>query len=358
MTVVPPSNNDKAAINAALSAAGQAGGGIVDLDGSQSYTITGGSSGIVIGGNNVWLRGNGAKIRLSSSCSEDIVKIFSGGPLQNSGVSDFTIDANNFAVAGRGAVNLNSVVSGGFVRRVKVINQGVTGISVQGCNDFEVTDCYCKLNTPLNSQNHGILVTENIQQNNGLIARNHCVNTNMEIDGTYITVAENHIQGWKYGSGITMGPSQRTHSNVIADNICTDGVGVDVDITYVAGYELWTPRSSVTGNYAYNNSGNGIMIGGERMSVIGNVCLNNGQTRHAGDANGIYAQWNGQQGGTNCVIAGNVAGNIGNNTTQQYGYSENGSIRGNVIGVNNFNNNASNPMQLNSGTVVAVTRTT
>jgi hypothetical protein len=331
----PGINDDTAAINAALSRIGSSsGGGVLQLS-PRNYMLAGGTKHILIASNNVILRGAGkglTTLTLLNVADEDIVKIFSGGSLSNCGVSDLTIDAGSFVTAGHGAVNLNTVTDG-FVRNISVINQGQSGITAQGCTRFDISDNDTTLNVALNTQNHGILVAASTQNTYGVIARNRCTNSAMIFSGSQLLITGNYATNWKYGSGVTMGPDTFTHDNVISDNFMAGGTGIDVDGTYCAGYELWSPHSTVTGNIAQGNSGNGIMIGGEAMTCTGNLSYQNGVGNNTGDDNGIYLQTNGVQAGTDCIVAGNRC------YGQNYGFGRNVAVTTVRIGVNNFAGN-------------------
>ena len=323
---------DTTSIRNTINAAGATGGIVTFPPG-----IFGLSDYLPIPYNNVYLKGSGkgaTTLKLLNSVSEDIVKFFAGGFISNCGISDLTIDCGNFVVPSHGAVNLNNVLNNGFCCNVSIINMGQFGITVQGCSTFVVSGNDITLNTPINTQNNGILITAALQNINGKVIGNTCINTNIEADGRYLTINDNVVFNWMYGAGITVGPNTFTHDNNISGNVCHAGTGVDIDGTRVGGLEIWGARTSITNNKSFANSGNGIMIGGKKSTVTGNVCYDNGQTANPGDVSGIFAQFSdATENASDSIIVGNNCFNL-SGTTQQYGIGSNGAVTGLLLGQN------------------------
>lgn len=321
--------NDRTAIQATITAAGAGGnGGVVQLPPGIFAT----SDFLSITNSGVWIKGSGmgiTTIKLTGVPADSLFKFFGGSV--NCGISDLTIDQNNISNT-QPSVFAQGFSSGFFTRNIAIINNAAKfGITVQLCDTFDVSDNYINRTTAINSENHAILVTAAGQNSNGRITRNTCINTNIEIDGQYMTVEDNNVSNWKYGGGITMGPSAFSHDNIVRDNICHGSRGEDADLTFPAGIELFTARTVIANNRCFDNSGNGIVFGGPNSTCTGNICYDNGQSAHGGDVSGILLQDGGGGGkADNSCVTGNACFNL-NGVTQEFGIQVNNNVVGSII---------------------------
>ena len=338
---------DVAAINRAVATAHNVGGGIVIIP--TGVCVVGGGLNLKPQ-SNVYLRGQGQGATILKLLVPTANHIFANHDaatfqysVTNSGISDLTIDAGSYRAEPRyGAVFFDGA-SDFYVRNVKIIHMGAQGIIIQAAHNCDISNNSITLDSAYNTNNHGILATAAAPITNCTFNNNTINNTGMEISGARLTITGNKVTGWKYGAGIALGPDGYTHDNLIANNITSGGIGIDSDATYVAGLEIWSLRSIVTGNISFNNSGNGIMIGGQNSIVIGNITYDNGQSLHSGDRYGIYVQSNSFHGGAfTATISGTVmtvsAVSSGNNlaagqTVYGSGILPNTYITGQVSGI-------------------------
>lgn len=227
------------------------------------------------------------------------------------------------------------------------IKPQVEALLVNGGSNFVIEDNDFDMPTPSGSYNQAI----NISISAGSVGAHSVIGNRM--NGTALMsnggsglYQGNAVQNWKFGAGLTFGPEASGIFNRILDNLCVGGVGTDINDTCPPGIECWSPYSIIANNHCYNNSGDGIRIGGQRSIVRGNFCLNNGQT----NGSGIGAYSIPSALATSIIVGGNQCFDNQTTKTQTYGYAEyivgGPGIVANMIEGNNFDDNKTGTMLL------------
>lgn len=196
-------------------------------------------------------------------------------------------------------------------------------------------------------QNEAILVTEVSGGGlRGLVSSNRISGCGTLLCGRKIIIADNVIEDWKYGSGVTVGGTGCADLT-IRDNVISGGSGTDVNNTVVMGIENWSPDTIITGNRVSGCAGDGIYTAGPRGVVVGNVSINNGQLATfagagiaCGGSAGIHPD------GT--LVADNICTDTQATKTQAYGYIERYASSGITLRGNKLEGNKTGAMLLQS----------
>ncbi len=314
---------------------------------------------------NLTIRGAGigaTTIKLPTALAGYALYAFS---INNVSYSDFTFDAGSF-YSGAAANNASAAIyaqsiTGFYVRRVAINNIGTFGILGQGITTCAIEDSTFNLVNGSIYQNEAINFTQSLQNSYCNILRNNFTNVGIEPDGQYINISDNNFIGWKFGGGITTGPDTKSHHYRIERNfIVGSGAVIDVNVTYLTGVENWSFGSVISDNIVTNSCGAGILNGGKTSVISGNVVYDNVQCGIVGanTTGGIFNQYtNATYNGSSSIITGNQSFNSnGAAGSQIYGYAENASVTGNILGPNNFNTNKTAPVNLAATTNAAVWR--
>ena len=138
------------------------------------------------------------------------------------------------------------------------------------------------------------------------------------MDGHNIQIDGNQIFGFGFGSGIVMGPDSGTSVNIISNNVIQSSTASpDVNYTYMACIENWSPYTTITGNNGSYCTGDGIDNQAIGVSITGNIMWNNGQAGHSGKQAGIgvyYISGAANMNGSGSNITGNTVFDTGSHT--------------------------------------------
>jgi hypothetical protein len=244
-----------------------------------------------------------------------------------------------------------------------VPGNGYSALTINKCNNWKVQNCaftgiqahvyalgvdevttafiennYFDMPAPSSSPNQGINLSISAGVVTNVTIRNNIlIGTGIYSDGTKILIDGNNVSGWAFGSGITCGPGSGDSNYTITNNICTGGIGEDVNNTYPSGIECWIPNSVIIGNQCNTNSGNGIQLGSTGTVCADNICYNNGQTNGSNGA-GIVIESTSGLSQSNAIVTGNICFDNQGSPTQIYGIVEvlvGGSLAENIISGNN-----------------------
>lgn len=267
--------------------------------------------------------GTGATLRAITgpTWSGDIVNGVSGA--SNFDITGLCFDWNNAAASGVASCLHTVLGSNVKVEKCTFLHIWIFGLILDGTTDFHVSGNYFQKDTPVNTQNQSILISPASGiPGPGTVDKNISINTAFDFAGAFLTITENYISGWKYGSGITIGPDPNTNFSLVANNICVSGRGTDVNNTVCTGIENWSPFSTLNGNICYDNDGDGLDNNALNCVVTGNLCMNNGQLTSYASAGIGSGYLNSMQCGNYSVISGNVCIDTQGSKTQKYGYAD------------------------------------
>lgn len=330
--------DDTTAINAAITAAHAAGGGVVYLP-EGTYVTAG-----VTLKSNVVLRGDGysSTVKLKAATTSDVIKTngTSGAPISFAGVEHLTVDGNKSGQSNgvdlqQYGVNLNSA-NDCWVDRVWVKNVQRSGMYLSGSRN-SVTNCHLsdigKVGAASSIIGRSGIVCDSDGTNTpkGTIIRNNrvldCLEHgikiypgahNSEISGNYVLAAEDrgiYVQGSNY---CTVSGNRIDGASVVGIFVgdATDaGIGNAVTGNTVNGILVGTSGghgilvqnqtgAQVTGNEVSGCNGNGIyVLGSSAYAVTGNRIHGNG-SGGGGGAITCYQSPNG-------TVSGNVCANHG-----------------------------------------------
>ena len=243
----------------------------------------------------------------------------------NFSIRDFTFDNNNIITASLSCMVSVSSSTNFTFSNCAFINAKRFILSIQSSSRFWVKDNYFNC-TELNGKvfTGAIMLFDNFSKtSDGQIVNNEIIGAGSGGRGVDIVWEHNRITNFGFGAGIFSGHDGvgfGTHNWTIIGNSITggqparDGCGF-----YPKGMEVHAPRARIIGNTCYNNSGHGIVFGGERSIVANNRCFNNGlrDNNASGIAANFFLPHNDPSGS---VVTGNVCRNIGAGF-QQYGFS-------------------------------------
>lgn len=342
--------NDTAALQAAINAST---GGVLYLPAGvylcSTLTLVANLTLIGAGQNNTIIRSNGTVVdSFVAGLSTDYVTV---QDLQ----IDFADISSVVATSAFGFFNSNFVA----VRNCSIVKFNKLGVGLNSCRNFWIQDCYIARTTPdAQGVNESILTTEtNTYQTTqyGWIQNNVCVNSGMLLQGGYLFVDNNTVDGWRYGAGIGVAQTASTIFNVLSNNhIIGNYAGLDSDGLTNKGIECWGGGTRIFGNVIRSASGPGIFVGGQRVIVEGNIIYNNNtytaETPSGGIVLGYYdATYNSNK---TVLVGNNCFDTLAASGTQQYGVVVGTSVSGVYIAANYLDNNKLGPIlvQSNSST--------
>jgi hypothetical protein len=312
-------NDDTAAIQAAINAAYDAGGGIVFFP-KGTYLIMSGLTGF----SNVHLLGAGMEIAIlkAGASMNPMIKFLDN--LSFFSIKHMTIDFNN-------------------------VNMTAEMISIRLCNNFEIDHCYLK-----NISNYGISlnavnnfkIRNNIVERTtaigsiynvalnlgeasgnsyeGLIEKNLFNKSSIDLSGSEIHVLYNEIKDYMCGAGVVTEQAINSKKMKIIGNIIHGSRGIDINLYTCGGIECWSPYSIVADNTVYDCAGSGVDWGSFRGILSNNTIYNNGVTQNNPGIAIRYgtASYNGSE----SIISGNRCFDTNGGTgTQTYGILDQGS---------------------------------
>jgi parallel beta-helix repeat protein len=282
--------------------------------------------------NNVSFQGSGKSTTILKSAIPVNFPPRGGGPTMlgfwncaNFSIRDITFDNNNIITALRSCMVSVSGSTNFTFSNCAFINAKHFILSIQSSSRFWVKDNYFNC-TERNGKvfTGAIMLFDNISKtSDGQIVNNEIIGAGSGGRGVDIVWDHNRITNFGFGAGIYSGHDGvgfGTHNWTIIGNSITggqparDGCGF-----YPKGIECHAPRARIIGNTCYNNSGHGIVFGGESSIVANNRCFNNGlpDNQAVGIAANFFLPHNDP---SNSVVKGNVCRNIGAGF-QHYGFS-------------------------------------
>lgn len=226
----PNAADTRNAINAAISAAASAGGGVVRLPPGTYTVVRGGDSAVgIILRDNVYLRGAGPNLTTikcanGTSVMHLVGNLSANGVLRNSGLFDLTIDGNGHNFSGTGGA-------------------GSHGIRLAGFDGFFLQNVAIK-----NTDHHG-LATLTVGASTGI------ENKNLFIDNVYL---ENiGTGGWQGGDGLRVfyGMQNCVINNVIGRGIEYHGIHIAYGACVLNNVTLYN-----VGNAALSPQSDGCMV--------------------------------------------------------------------------------------------------
>ncbi|MEO6872699.1 MAG: glycosyl hydrolase family 28-related protein [Chthoniobacterales bacterium] len=233
------------------------------------------------------------------------------------------------------------------------INIGRFGISAFGGDNWQIERNNFTKTNPIGDGNEAINVSRNRSgtpyATNARIVDNVCDGSGIWFWGNHSLIARNRVSRTGFGTGIGTGTAEHAGDLEITGNICSGGRGFDQNRTWVSGFELWAPNSTISNNIAYDNDGSGIIVGGRNCIVIGNHSFDNG----AGSAGvGFGARYlNALNNASGSVFIDNVAHDAkgaARSLTQTYGYAEQpGGLRGITQIANDYGGNKIGDFKIN-----------
>jgi parallel beta-helix repeat protein len=223
------------------------------------------------------------------------------------------------------------------------INIGRFGISVFGGKNWRIERNKITKTSPSGYGNEAINVSRNRAlppyATNARVVDNVCDGSGIWFWGSHSLIAGNRVSRTGFGTGIGTGTAEHANDLQITGNICSGGRGRDQNRTWVSGFELWAPNSTISNNVAYDNDGSGIIIGGRNCIVIGNRSFDNG-VGNAGAGFGVR-YLNASNNASDSAFIGNVAhdaNEVTRSPTQSYGFAEQ---PGGVSGITQIDNDYS-----------------
>jgi len=329
--------NDTAALQTAINAST---GGVLYLPAGvylcSTLTLVANLTLVGAGQNNTIIRSNGTSVdSFVVGLSTDYVT-----------VQDLQIDFADIpsvsASSAFGFFNSNFVA----VRNCSIVKFNKLGVGLNSCRNFWIQDCYIARTTPdAQGVNESILTTEaNTFQTTqyGWIQNNVCVNSGMLLQGGYLFVDNNTVDGWRYGAGIGVAQTASTIFNVLSNNhIIGNYAGLDSDGLTNKGIECWSGGTRIFGNIIHGASGPGIFVGGQREILEGNIIYdNNTYTAETPSGGIVLGNFDATYNSNKSVLVGNSCfDNLGASGTQQYGVVIGTNVSGVYIAANFLDNN-------------------
>ena len=197
-------------------------------------------------------------------------------------VSGFTLDLNGATRTSSGRIINFSSISDSSIDNLNIINGGSGFLYLiersgnpTGSKNVLIADNYLALTSPSTDPNQCIDFFNTGGIDRGDVLRNTCVNSGMNINGTNITVDSNDVHGWGFGAGggtaAVAGVSNVTFSN----NKFHDSSTV-MDSSGGGCVETWAPNVAIIRNQFYNCATDGLSVGGQNNTVVGNIAYGNG----------------------------------------------------------------------------------
>lgn len=235
-----------------------------------------GAAGLTGASTQVW-RGQGQGLTVFKASANPIAEFIYFLSKSNVEITDLTIDWNNKTPGGtNSSLGINSCTN---VRVARVTFDHIVraGIIASNTSKIRIEDCTFNRDALSGSANHGILVSSFAGINsNWRILRNDFVNCGCLLEFVYSWVQDNSVNGFWYGAGFAFTASANTYSNIVQNNIITNGSTLnDADGTRPGGIENWSLHSIFSGNISFNNGGPGITNGGQWCAVSLNLTYGN-----------------------------------------------------------------------------------
>lgn len=314
-------DNNLSYINTGMSVINERGGGVLIIPPGTMYV----SGGKITGYSGCSIIGSGIGV--------SIIEIPSGSTVNNNlieyvscvdfFVGNFSVNFNNCSVSSSYASISILNCSRFTASNCRLYKQTKFGISVNSSMYFKLSNNYIDFDSAQATQNQAIQLSSSISTSeHGSIDNNVCVNSGMNLRGSFIRVSKNNINGFGFGGGITTEQNSDSLFYIISENTIINSTGIDVNATIPMGIENWGKYSVISGNVIYNCSGTGIDNGGQYSSVYGNVAIDN--SRYAPGLAGINTRYaNSTYNGSSSTYGNNVSiDTLGLAGMQSYGYAD------------------------------------
>lgn len=312
------STDDTAAFQAAVTAASVANSGILSIGANSTIMIAAAG---VVGKSNLRIVGDDRYTSIVKLSIAPTTEFFNFSSKSNWSIENITVDWNNKTPAGNNSSISATSCTYFEIKDCQIIKMGKFGIGLNACSQYTVSGNYIEIDTAVNTQNQGILVSEaSGASTDGFILNNRLNKTAIDLSGSRTTIKGNIIYSFKFGAGITTEQASTCYTLLIEDNTIYSGTGTDVNLYNCGGIENWAARSTIRNNICYSNSGSGIDSGGHHNAIIGNICFNNGTT----GGSGITMRYgDATYNGSESTVIGNVCYDTASTSgTQSYGYAE------------------------------------
>lgn len=284
------------------------------------------------------------KFPAASSISSEVFKFASA---TNAWVSGITLDLANVTATGVVGIISQNAVNGGslVVRDSAIINGSALMFLINTANaarGFVIDSNILTLSSPIDSASNGAVLINGAGSANGYITNNTLTNASIEVNASYTTISGNTCNSWGLqGQCInTDADAVNSHDNIITNNIAHGNAGGGI----LACYELWSNRTLVANNFAFNCPGDGFDIGGQNDLVTGNIAWGTGAS--IGTSAGFVLRWgSASENGNGSFFSGNQAFD-GGGGGMKYGFADQTYLGGGgcnasqvcsaVMGNNNF----------------------
>lgn len=333
--------------NAGLTAVGGAGGGWLMVPASQSCGV----NGRLTFPGQTYLTSPGTFVS-SIDLLSDIQDYLIYSSSNNVGVTNITLNMNNFDGGANGGATGFASVANALVDHVYIANMGKYAITGTGLVSYQFTYNLIGKNTPSPHQNEAIFLTNSFASSYGKIAYNRLIGSGMLLNTANTDILENDISGWGYGGAITLPQLSTVHDVKMQANVLHNSVGpIDDNSTWPLGIEDWGANDTHTANTVYGNVGVGFSFGGPNCTATGNIAYDNGSGTTGLD-NIVMSYFNSTYNGSGCTLSGNRSFNTrGVSGPARYAYAEASSLlSGIVLSGNNFTTGSAGVTQILSAT--------
>jgi len=223
-------------------------------------------------------------LQLAPACAQP-ARLFEWLSGSGAVVRDLTIDMNGATTVGN-TTPLNFDCHSGFrVENVGIVNATGNMLLIKvgtssACTvaDFHITGNYLALTAPATGTANQCIAMSTAAGlgtiTRGHITDNTCVNTALQVDGTYHKVTGNDISGFNFGTGIWNVPHTGKYNIFEGNSIHDSGLANDINGTPAAGVELTGDYSTFRGNICTNLGGSCVTVFGNYNLVEGNVSTN------------------------------------------------------------------------------------
>ncbi len=337
--------DDTNAINSAMGSLSS--GGVCFLP-PGTYMIN--NSGLTIPASRLQIMGSGKGatiLKAISAYSNPFGRVIGASSKDGWTIKDLTINMNNFQGSAITALLCNRYT----IRDTEMLNFKDYGIVDNGGKHWRVLDNYFLKTTVTGAyQNQAILSSESAGPvENYYIRGNEIDGSGLLLDGFDSFIIENKIINAGYGSGIATGLTPFSFHVVVSGNTVKFSIGQDVNGFFVSGYELWAPRSVISGNIAYWCAGPGFFTGGANSVITGNIASENG--RELATSGFVAGYFDSSYNASGSVYVGNRSFNAAAAAgPQQYGFDVNGQLNHVVQSGNSWNSNKLGSVNDQTGT--------
>ena len=184
-------------------------------------------------------------------------------------VRDLTIDMGGLKGSG-----ISTFQSNGWTVDVDIEDILLYGVFANAGLGWKVSGTFAKKNPSGTYQNCAIIASSSGGELGEFeISGVKCYGTGMLLSGHDSYIGDNLVIDNAYGAHITT--NMDTARLTLDNNRCFSGRGLDVNTTWVEGFEIWGNDHIVTGNIAGDNEGPGFGIWAQRTRMLGNLGFGN-----------------------------------------------------------------------------------